>query len=133
MAKSRMAIALFVALAAASAEAQDASAPDAWVEAQRRALRVGSGLDCPPASDPEEIVVCGRDHDEEQARHRLPLAVTRPPRPSDRAGGEQAAALGADSSRCTTVGRDQSCGGVDFLGMGLAIARAIATKILEDD
>ena len=90
-------------------------------------------LDCPPAADDEEIIVCG-SRAEDNDRHRLPLAAQPQPGAADRAGGEQRAALAIDSSRCTTVGRDQSCGGgLDVIGIGFAVARAVAQALANRD
>jgi hypothetical protein len=123
---------LLFALAAAPALAQDPGA-EAAISGQRAVLREAMRLDCPPAEDADEIVVCG-SRDEENRRNRLPLAVGPPPGAADRAGGEQRAAMAIDSSSCTTVGRDQRCnGGLDMIGIGFTIARAIAQAIVNDD
>jgi hypothetical protein len=76
---------------------------------------------CPAGSD--EIVVCGRR--ERPERYRLPLPAAPAPSPRDQAGGEQREALAIDTSRCTAVGRDQDCGHVDLLGMGIMIVREV--------
>jgi len=89
-------------------------------------------LDCPRPADEAEIVVCGTR--EEDRRYRLPLAAERTPGAAERAGGEQRAALALDTGGCTTVGRDQQCGGgLDMIGVGFAIARAIAQAVANRD
>ena len=131
MTKSRKALPLLALLAATPAVAQPVDA-ERLVEAQREALRASMRLDCPAAGENDEIVVCGsRDEDRDQ---RLPLPVPREPRAADRAAGEQRAALDIDSSRCTAVGRAQQCnGGLDMIGIGFAIARAIGAAIADPD
>ena len=82
------------------------------------------------APDGDEITVCGRRERTERAeRYRLPFPVPLPPSVHDQAGGEQRAALAIDSSRCTTVGRDQDCGHFDFLRMGIRIVREIVAGL----
>jgi hypothetical protein len=126
-----MALGLLFLLAATSAEAQPVDT-DRLVEAQREALRSAMRLDCPPAVERDEIVVCGsRDPDSDQ---RLPLPVQREPRAADRAAGEQRAALDIDSSRCTAVGRAQQCnGGLDVIGIAFTVARVIARAAANRD
>lgn len=129
---SRSAPLLLMAAAAAPAFAQDGVA-DSALAAQRAELRQALRLDCRTAEDAGEIVVCG-SRDAENRRHRLPLAGAPPAGAADRAGGEQRAALAADSSSCTTVGREQRCnGGLDMIGIGFTIARAIAQAIIDDE
>jgi hypothetical protein len=44
------------------------------------------------------------------------------------------AALAIDTSRCTTVGRDSQCtSGLDVIGIGVAIARAIVQAAANRD
>jgi hypothetical protein len=131
MTKSRTVLALLLSLVSAPAIALPAGADQA-LDAQRSGLRTMMRLDCPPAADDEEIVVCGsRDEDR---RQRLPLAIAPAPRAADRAGGEQRAALAAAVDPCTPVGRDQQCnGGLDLIGIGFTIARAIARAIARGD
>ena len=117
MTKSRTALALLAALAAVPAAGQLPPAGDdapffSVRELVRRECQVG-----------DEIIVCGRR--EPTQRYRLPLRVPATPSMHDQAGGEQRAALAIDTSRCTTVGRDQNCGGIDFLGMGIMIVREV--------
>ena len=55
--------------------AAQAPAPEELIEAQRAQLRDRIRVECPPASDEEEIVVCGSRGED---RHRLPLLRPRP-------------------------------------------------------
>ncbi len=124
MAKSMLATGPIAFLAAMPVAAQPLS-DSSLVDAQRMALRSTIRAGCPPARNDDEIVVCG-SREAEQQRHRLPLPVARVPTSADSAGGEQRAALAADSSHCTTVGRDQQCnGGLDLIGIGFTIVRAV--------
>jgi hypothetical protein len=118
MTKSRTALLALAALAATPATAQLPAAGDAPPAFSVRDL---VQRQCPAGGD--EIIVCGRR--ERPERYRLPLPAAAAPSPRDQAGGEQRAALAIDTSRCTAVGRDQNCGSVDFLGMGLMIVREI--------
>ncbi|MGZ8346073.1 MAG: hypothetical protein ACXWUP_03050 [Allosphingosinicella sp.] len=144
MTKSRRAPGRWLLLAAASAgaplPAQTIDA-DALISTQHAELRQTLRLDCPPATDDEEIVICGsRD---EQERYRLP-PTQGPARSADRAGGEQRAALAVDSSRCAAVGPNQQCTrGLDMIiigpaapagaGIGFAVAHAVAQVIANRD
>lgn len=117
----------------AAAPANAAPEPDSLVERQREQLRAALRLDC-PASGPDEIIVCGAREQPSQDRHRLNLAPSTPPGPAHRAGGEQRDALAIDTSRCTPVGRDQVCtSGLNMIGIGFAVARAIANALEQRD
>jgi hypothetical protein len=131
MAKSRTAPFLFLLLVPAPAVAQTAP-PDELVEAQRRQLREAIRADCPPAGDSDEIVVCGSRGED---RHRLPLpAGPGSSLAANRAGGEQRAALGIDSSRCSTVGPNPQCTqGLDVIGIAFTVARAVAQALIKRD
>lgn len=122
MTKSRTALIALAALAASPAAAQPAAAGE---EPPSFSVRDLIQRQCPAGDD--EITVCGRR--ERRERYRLPLPVAAAPSPRDQAGGEQRAALAIDTSRCTAVGRDQNCGSVDFLGMGIMIIREIVAGI----
>jgi hypothetical protein len=122
MTKSRTALIALAGLAASPAVAQPVAAGN---EAPSFSLHDLIQRQCPAGSD--EITVCGRR--ERPERYRLPLPVAAAPSPRDQAGGEQRAALAIDTSRCTTVGRDQNCGSVDFLGMGIMIVREIVAGL----
>ena len=123
---------LAAALIAAPAGAQQLDA-GGLVETQREALRTALRIACPPPEEEGEIVVCGT-REERDRRHRLPPSPGAYPAAADRAGGEQRAALAIDSGRCTAVGRDQQCNrGLDMIGIGFAIARAVAQAIANRD
>ena len=129
---SRTAPWLLLILIGVPAGAQPSTAEQA-VAAQRSGLRQALRIECPPAQDEEEIVVCG-SRAEEDARHRLPLPTISTPGPADRAGGEQRAALAADTSPCTTVGPNQRCTrGLDMIGIGFAVARAVTQALTGRD
>lgn len=114
MTKSRTAlIALALATNSGAGAAQLPSVEDTIRDLVQR--------ECPRGAD--EITVCGRR--ERPERYRLPFAAAPAPSRHDQAGGEQREALAIDTNRCTTVGRDQNCGHVDFLGMGIRIVREI--------
>ena len=132
MAKSRIALWLVAGLIAAPLRAQPDPA-EALVERQRAELRAALRLDCRRPGDDSEIVVCGSREPDRQ--HRLePSEPTGPPRAADQAGGEQRAAMAAGASTCTPVGRDQRCtGGLDVIGIGFTIARAVAQALMNRD
>ena len=51
-----------------------------------------------------------------------------------RAGDAQLYAMEANNQRCSPVGRDQVCGGgLDVIGIGLAIMRGIAQAVANRD
>lgn len=130
---SRIVPLLIAALLAAPASAQTGNAADELIAEQRSRLRAQLRIDCPPAEDDEEIVVCG-SRAEDDRQHRLAPAAPGPAAAADRAGGEQRAALAIDAGRCTAVGRDQQCGGgLDVIGIGFTIARAVAQAIANRD
>jgi hypothetical protein len=102
------------------------------IEAQRAELRAVVRPACPTPGAGEEIVVCGRRDDR---RYRIaPQFVPGSTPARDRAGGEQHAAMAANSQRCTPVGRDQQCaGGLDVIGIGFTIARAVGQALTRGD
>ena len=127
-----MVLAAILLWAANPLQAQTGPA-EALIEGQRAELRAAMRLDCRRPGDEGEIIVCGsRDPDR---LHRLePIEGSRPPEAADRAGGEQRAALAAGSSPCTTVGRDQRCnGGLDMIGIGFTLVRAVAQALTNRD
>lgn len=129
MTKSSMALLIAFGGVACEAAAQE---PAAAIEAQQAMVRAAVAADCDPTGDPDEIVVCGRRADDR--RHRLPLPLERPAAAADRAGGEQLAAMEAGSSRCTPAGRAQQCnGGLDVIGIGFTVARAILQALQNRD
>lgn len=123
MALSRIAlIAALAAVPAAAAQAQPA-APDP-VETQRESVREVVAPQCDEAVG-DEIVVCG-EREEEQARRYRVAPTARAPGAADRAGGEQREAMTAGSETCSTVGPNQRCTrGLDVIGIGFAIVRAV--------
>jgi len=129
VAKSRTGPWLLIALIATPAGAQQTA--DQAIAAQRSGLREALRLDCPPAEG-DEIVVCGSRQEEDRRQRLAPLSGAGGA--GGRAGGEQRAALAIDSGSCTTVGRDQQCtSGLDMVGIGFAIARAVAQAIANRD
>lgn len=129
MTKSRSApwliLALFTPAAPAFAETGDV---EALFAAQRATLRAALRPGCPRPGNSDEIVVCVQRDDD---RYRVaPGPVEAGSRGAERAGGAQLSAMEVnDADRCSPVGRHQQCGHVDFLGMGLMIAREIAAGI----
>jgi hypothetical protein len=122
-----MSPALLLALAAAAQPRLD---PEAAIAAQRAELREALRLDCPPEELREnEALVCGRPR---QSYRVTPLDGERRPDPTDpdsRAGGRQLDAMAAGGTACTTVGREQNCGGFDMLGAGIMVIREIIRGI----
>jgi hypothetical protein len=83
---------------------------------------------CPPGATDSDVVVCGRRAG--ISPYRLPLPVAPTPGTSERAGGEQLAAMEAGGTGCSAVGRDQQCGGgFDLLGIGFTIVSGIARAL----
>ena len=117
--------------AAAPASGQPADPAD-LVAAQQAELRTIIRPQCPPPGAEEEIVVCGRRDDD---RYRLPPQLVPGSVPAGaRAGGEQRAAMAVNNQSCSPVGRDQQCtGGLNVIGIGLTIARAIGQAIANRD
>lgn len=113
-------------------EAALAQAIEDPVEAQRAELRAVIRPECPPRGPDAEIVVCGRRDDQ---RYRLPPQIVPGSVPArDRTGGEQRAAMAANDQRCTPIGRDQQCaGGLDVIGIGFTVARAIGQALSRGD
>lgn len=81
---------------------------------------------CVAADDPEEIVVCATRDDRQ---YRVPPSPVDPGSTSaESAGSAQLSAMEVNTAdRCSTVGRAQQCGFVDFLGMGAMIV----TRLIE--
>ena len=134
MTKSRTAPRLLAALVASAAAAPIPALPvdpDRLVAARQAELRETMRLDCPPAADEEEIVVCGAR--ETDRSYRIDPAFRTAPG-SERAGQAQRDALAIDSSRCTTVGPNQQCTrGLDVIGIGFMVARAVVQAIANQD
>lgn len=102
------------------------------VAAQQAELRAVLRPRCLAPGEDEEIVVCGQRDDD---RYRVPPPLVPGVRPAGaRAGGEQRAAMAANDQSCTPIGRDQQCnGGLNVIGIGLTIARAIGQAIANRD
>ena len=132
MAKSRLALPLLLAFAASPAAAQQAVTAEEALANARRTFVPTAELDCPRASDPEEIVVCARQGPDP---YRLPLPV--PPEPGSRVAGEAPSGtdvLAAAEDPCTTVGPNQRCsGGLPVLGIAIFVAKAVVNAVKEDD
>jgi hypothetical protein len=105
---------------------------DEAVAMGRRQVSDMVGRGCPPGTTDSDVIVCGRR--EGVSRYRLPLPVAPARGTAEQAGGEQLAAMDAGGTRCSAVGRDQSCGGgLDMIGIGFAIARGIAQALANRD
>lgn len=89
--------------------------------------------DCPAITLDDEVVVCGRRPDHQ--RYRVPMSgpdVSRGTR--ERAGDAQLYAMEAGSTRCSAVGRAQTCGGgLDIIGIGMTIVRGVAQALANRD
>lgn len=112
-----------IVLAATSPAAAEQAGPivgpvtaEEAMAAQQARVRELISQRCPVGAEADLIVVCARDAP--LPRYRLPLAEPGAGRTQERAGDEQHAAMAADSSRCTIVGRNQSCGSI---GIGIII------------
>ena len=133
MTLSRNAIAFAALMIASGAPAAGQIGPSADpIAAQQAELRALLRPQCPAPGEDEEIVVCGHRDDD---RHRLPPQIVPGSTPDGaRAGGEQRAAMAANDQRCTPIGRDQQCnGGLNVIGIGVAIVRAVGQAIANRD
>ncbi len=103
------------------------------IEIDRARLRNVLETDCPPITLDDEVVVCGRRPD--YRRFRVPLSgADVSPGTRQRSADAQRYALEAGGTRCSAVGRDQSCGGgLDMIGIGFAIVRGIAQALANRD
>ena len=127
MALSRMALVAPFAVYAAPAGAQ--SDP---VDAQRQEVRQAIAPEC-ERSTVEVLVVCGRTEEQQEAESRRYRVAATPIR-RETAGNAQRDAMAANDQRCTPVGRAQQCsGGLDVIGIGFMVARAIATAAARRD
>lgn len=115
-----------VALTAPVAAQGPAANAEDMIAAQRTELRAMLRPGCVAADDPDEIVVCATRNDRQ---YRVPPSPAVPgERSTEAAGGAQLSAMEVNTAdRCSTVGRAQQCGYVDFLGMGMMIV----TKLVE--
>ena len=134
MTKSRTALIALVPLLAAwpgAATAQAVTAEEAIAQQQAQVRGVVERR-CPAGAGGEDIVVCGRP--ERVQRYRVPLPAPETAGIHARAGGEQLAAMDGGDDRCSTVGRDQQCGGgLDMIGIGFTIARAVVQALANRD
>ena len=130
MTKSRMALLITLASVAAPGRAQPPTAEQV-IAAQQAQLRAAVARPCPPQASGDDIVVCAQRPGIE--RYRAPLPEPPHPGTREQAGGAQLAAMESGDDRCSTVGRNQQCGGVDLLGAALAVVGAIIRAIEEPD
>ena len=115
-----------VALAAPVAAQEPARPAEDMIAAQRAELRATLRPGCVAAGNPDEIVVCATRDDRQ---YRVPPSpAVAGERTAETAGGAQLSAMEVNTAdRCSTVGRAQQCGYVDFLGMGVMIV----TRLIE--
>ena len=134
MTKSRTALIALAPLLAAwpcQAAAQPLNADEA-IARQQEMVRGIVERRCPAGAGGDDIVVCGRP--ERVQRYRVPLPAQANAGIHARAGGEQLAAMDGGDDRCSTVGRDQQCGGgLDMIGIGFTIARAVVQALANRD
>jgi len=129
-----MTAAVLLALSAAPAGAQSVTAEQA-VDNYQAAFKSLEELDCPKATDPEEVVVCGRRDRPDPARLPLPTA----PEPGRRVQGEAVSTVAATGKRetCSTVGPIQNCGGgLPIFAIAATVAKAtvkVAEEIIDPD
>lgn len=130
----RLQLALLALLAAPSVAGAQSITAEQAIENQRRQLQAATGLaanpaaDCEASSDPEEIIVCGREDD---GRYRLPLPVEPEPGARRRLVGEPPTgteALGA--GRCFRL--CQGSAGVDIFDVVEGAVRAVG-RLLDPD
>jgi hypothetical protein len=119
MAKSRTAGALLAAafFTAAPALAQPPAplTAEQAIANQKDQLQASMNLDC--RREEGEIVVCGRGGPDP---NRLPFPDERLPGDRDGLGPTTVGALNAGSTRCSTVGPNQQCGGgLDVFAVGI--------------
>ena len=119
-----------VALAAPVAAQGPSTNTDDMIAAQRSELRAMLRPGCVAADNPEEIVVCATRDD---GQYRVPPSPAGPgQRSAETAGGAQLSAMEVNTAdRCSTVGRAQQCGSVDFLGMGVMVVTRLVEGIAD--
>ena len=126
MAKSRLTLsAVALSILSQPAAAQETMTAEQVVEAFEKNWPTVRKIDCPDPTDDEEIVVCAR---------RNPYRVgPSPPVPGARVRGEMMTttqAMGQGSSRCSTVGRNQSCsGGLPLIPIALFLVDAAGKAV----
>jgi hypothetical protein len=133
MAKSSIAAAFLIALAAAPAFAEPLTAEEA-IARQKEQLRDALGLDCDRSGQGEDIVVCGRSGPDP---NRVPFPDQRLPGERVRLGPSEApsglAGLEAGQSPCSTVGPNQRCsGGLDVFRVVGVLAK-IAKHLIDPE
>ena len=125
---ARLSLLLTIALAAPAGAAEPMSA-DAALAHYRKTFAPVAELDCPKASGPDEIVVCGRPGGQDPNRLPIPPAPT----PGARIAGEPMTAAAAMGRRetCSTVGPNQNCGGGLPVIPNILTAAKIAAKLIK--
>ena len=123
--------ALLLVAAAAFPAATAAQGPEEAAARQQAQVRALVAQSC-PLGNGNEVVVCGRREPVQRYRAPLPeLAATRTP---ERAGDAQLTALATDAGRCSPAIRDQQCGGgLDVIGIGFTVARAVVQALANGD
>ena len=107
---------------------------DEAIAMDRARMRDFVSIDCPPGREGEdEVIVCGRRAGIQ--RYRVPMSGPDvSPGTRERAGDAQLSAMEAGSTRCSAVGRDQSCGGgLDIFAIGFAVLRGIRQALANRD
>jgi hypothetical protein len=105
---------------------------DAALASYRRTFAPVAEIDCPKASGPDEIIVCGRPGAADP--NRLPLPIPRLPGEIVPGEGVSPVAVASTRERCTTVGPNQNCGGgLPVLGIAMAVAKVAIELIKSDD
>ena len=106
---------------------------DEAIAQDRVRMRDVVNTECPPGQLDDDVVVCGRRPGFQ--RYRVPMTgadVSEGTR--ERAADAQLYAMEAGSTRCSAVGRDQTCGGgLDIIAIGFAIARGIVQALANRD
>ena len=127
-------VAIAAAALAATAPLQTQVPPSAeeLVAAQQEMVRAAVRRDCPQAAEEEILICAGREDD---SRYRLgDIAADVPAPAAARAGGAQLDAMRGGDDRCSPVGRFQQCTqGLDVIGIGVTVVRAVARAIARDD
>lgn len=120
----------FALLVAGATAAADPVSAEKALENYRNAFPPAAPPACGSGDEPDEIVVCGkRDGD----RYRLPLPSAPMPGQRTRMTGTSGMDhLDKGNDPCTAVGRQQSCGHIDFISIVAAVAQA-AVKAARDE
>jgi len=116
---------LILAGSSASAQPRQVTAEEG-MEIHRGTFSVVPKLDCGPAGEGEEIVVCG------SARSPYRLPVPPGPVPGQRVAGELPSAVQATKeATCTNIGQTRGCPYIDIYGIALMIGKKVAEKAIE--